>query len=240
MVLPIHTRESFSRDFEEFRTQFYDSILSSNGYSNIENLKTEEKDEFVCPIILSRKDNGKEYLQTFKKSIEDNRVNFGRDSLILSAVALNVLSLRGEDKSLPDLTDWEKYSTKDISNAFAQNYDMVQKNPSLAYQIVNRMFGRKKIGGNRKPLSMADLMKGGPIIISKDNIDEMPDFIKQIFEKAIGDSDQELTFTPDKNPFFNNEMADLSGLSEEGIERLLGRESTDDYDEDSSDFSSTM
>ena len=117
----IHDKQSIAEDFNNLREKVYNSLISEED----KNLSIEEKERLIFEDI---KETGIKPLSlttsnSYIDSIQNGKINYGRDQSILGAILLNVASLDGGFGVVEDLSDTNSLSYDIIKDAFDNNYD---------------------------------------------------------------------------------------------------------------------
>jgi len=141
----IHDKQSIAEDFYNLREKVYNSLISEED----KNLSIEEKERLIFEDI---KETGIKPLSlttsnSYIDSIQNGKINYGRDQSILGAILLNVASLDGGFGVVEDLSDTNSLSYDIIKDAFDNNYDNLIKCPSLGIRLSQQIqdeFGRSK------------------------------------------------------------------------------------------------
>lgn len=182
----LHDRDTLADDFKKYRDDLYSEIMCRNGFTSPESYTDDIKEGLTFAIIKQHKKSYTSFLNAYLQATESQGINIGRDQRILGSVALNVMSLYGLDPTLSDLTDLEKYNNKEITEVFANHHDILIKNPAMAYVMVKNFYKGQEIYHKLKTFEdyFREAFPGLDIHkIDVENMDELPDFIKDVLDK---------------------------------------------------------
>lgn len=217
----LHDRDTLADDFRKYRDDLYSEIMSRNGFSSPESFTDDIKEGLTFAIIKDHKKSHTSFLDAYLRATEAQGINIGRDQRILGAVALNVMSLYGLDPALSDLRNLEKFNNKEMSEVFAKHHEMLVKNPSMAYVMVKKFQKKELKYGAPKTFEdyFREAFPGLDInTIDVDNMDELPDFIKDVLDRMTDELYDQINpmtnFDPTKEYPYPNEDEDMTPLDE--------------------------
>ena len=190
----IHDRVLLGEDIDQFSDEMYTAILNHAGYINIEDKTLEQKEGLAFSVIRNAICDPKAFLLGYKRAVEEGAFNFGRDSRVMCAVALNVLA--ASDNGDNTLKHIEEFSTTDIAKIFDYHYSIATSDPLRAYKKIRNLVNSGELVMEKKPLTFEDYLKGKypGINVNQVNGEDIMDMMD-----AIGDFFDSLTKSDEEN-----------------------------------------
>ena len=145
MQFILHDRVSLKEDIEKYKDDLYTEIISRDGIMNPEDYDIEDKESLAFDAVMDNIKDNPAYLLLYKKALASQSLNWGRNQRIMGAIALNVISALGLSEDLTKMPDLEGIDSIDASDIFEENYNLIDKKPTLAIQIINSLIRDKKI-----------------------------------------------------------------------------------------------
>ena len=190
----VHDRVLLGEDIDQFSDEMYTAILNHAGYINIEDKTLEQKEGLAFSVIRNAIADPKDFLLRYKIAVEDGVFNFGRDSRVMCAVALNVLA--SSDNGNNSLKHIEEFSTTDIAKIFDYHYSIATSDPLRAYKKIRNLVNSGELVMEKKPLTFEDYLRGKypGINVNQVNGEDIMDMMD-----AIGDFFDSLTKSDEEN-----------------------------------------
>ena len=189
----IHDRVQLGEDIDRFSDEMYTAILNHAGYINIEDKTLEQKEGLAFSVIRNAICDPKAFLLGYKRAVEEGAFNFGRDSRVMCAVALNVLA--ASDNGDNTLKHIEEFSTTDIAKIFDYHYSIATSDPLRAYKKIRNLVNSGDLVMEKKPLTFEDYLKDkypglNVVQVSGDDLMDLMDTVSDLF-KSMAESEAE-------------------------------------------------